>query len=82
MAAPDGFTEFVLARHAALPWPHKSDDIWRRTDVSLLDPARGFSPARPSLLQGIPLTESQFASLTKPLGQEQLVVRANGSWLA
>ncbi len=72
----------AFARHASLPWPHKSDAIWRRTGVSLVDPSRGFSPGNPSLLQGISLTESQFASLTKPLGQEQLVVRANGSWLA
>ena len=37
----------ALRRHAELPWPHKSDDIWRRTDVSLLDPSGGFSPATP-----------------------------------
>ena len=43
------------AKHGQLPWPHPSDDIWRRTDVSLLDPAQGFSPRPPSLLQAIPL---------------------------
>ena len=71
----------ALARHAELPWPHPSDDIWRRSDVTLLDPARGFSPIRQELLQAISLTESQFANLTQPLGGEQLLVRANGSWL-
>ena len=71
-----------LATHTNLPWPHPSDDIWRRTDVALLDPARGgFSPAQPSLLQAIPLSESQFAGLTRPLGDEQLIVHANGTWL-
>ncbi len=71
----------ALARHTDLPWPHPSDDIWRRTDVSLLDPMRGFSPAQSSLLQRITLSDVQLANITKPLGNEQLVVRANGSWL-
>ncbi len=71
----------ALARHQELPWPHKSDDIWRRTDVSLLDPAKGFAPAEPGLLQQIRLTEPQAASYTQPLGGEQLLVRANGIWL-
>lgn len=70
-----------LDRHAALPWPHQSDDVWRRTDVSLLDPARGFTPATPGLLERIPLTEAQLAVLTQPLGEETLCVRANGAWL-
>ena len=72
----------ALATHTRLPWPHPSDDIWRRTDVSLLDPMRGFSPIQPDLLQTIALTEAQQAGLTQPLGNEQLLVRANGSWLA
>ena len=72
----------ALARHTALPWPHSSDDIWRRTDVSLLDPLRGgFVPTQPTLLQSIQLTEPQFAALAQPLGDEQLLVRANGAWL-
>jgi Fe-S cluster assembly protein SufD len=70
------------ARHADLAWPHPSDDIWRRTDVSLLDPSRGFSPAAPSLLQGVALTEEQLAAAAQPMGAEQLFVRANGSWVA
>ena len=71
----------ALAKHAELPWPHPSDDVWRRTDVALLDPMRGFSPVDAPLLQTIPLGESHFASLTQPLGDEQLFVRANGSWV-
>jgi len=71
----------ALAKHAKLPWPHVSDDVWRRTDVSLLDPLRGFSPSVPSLLQAIPVSETQLAGLTKPLGDEELFVRANGVWL-
>ncbi len=71
----------ALAHHVELPWPHASDDIWRRTDVSLLDPIRGFSPVQPALHEAISLTEDQFAQLTQPLGDEQLLVRANGAWL-
>ena len=68
-------------RHTQLPWPHPSDDIWRRTDVSLLDPSRGFSPSPPGLLQAVRLTEAQLAAWTQPLGDEQLIVRANGAWV-
>ena len=71
----------ALARHAELSWPHTSDDIWRRTDVSLLDPMRGFAPATPALHERLPLSEAQLAALTKPLGDEQLLVRASGAWL-
>ena len=71
----------ALARHAQLPWPHVSDDIWRRTDVSLLDPAKGFAPALPSVLTGAKLTEAQLAAFTTPLGNEHLAVRVNGQWL-
>ena len=71
----------AFARHRELPWPHPSDDIWRRLDVSLLDPSQGFAPAQPSLLQAIPLSDDQLSRFTRPLGGEQLVVRANGSWL-
>ncbi|MBI4342766.1 MAG: Fe-S cluster assembly protein SufD [Candidatus Omnitrophica bacterium] len=71
----------ALHRHAELPWPHASDDIWRRTDVSLLDPRRGFSPVRPDLLQSVRLSDAQLAALTTPLGNEQLIARANGAWV-
>jgi Fe-S cluster assembly protein SufD len=71
----------ALSRHAALPWPHASDDIWRRTDVSLLDPAKGFSPVQPSLLQSLRLPQARLDELVRPLGDEQLIVRANGTWL-
>ena len=77
-----GLRRAALAKHHELPGPHASDDIWRRTDVSLLDPMRGFAPAGPALHQTIPLTEAQVAGLTQSLGGEQLVVRANGSWLS
>ena len=70
------------AQHTTLPWPHVSDDVWRRTDISLLDPLRGFTPTPQGLLQRLPLTTTQFSSLAQPLGDEQLLVRANGSWLS
>ena len=71
----------ALATHASLPWPHSSDDIWRRTDVSLLDPLKEFSPVQPGLLESVRMTELQLGELTRPLGDEQLIVRANGAWL-
>jgi Fe-S cluster assembly protein SufD len=71
----------ALRAHGELPWPHPSDDIWRRTDVSLLDPGRGFSPADPGLLQGLKVTDAGLDMLTRPLGDESLAVRANGIWL-
>jgi Fe-S cluster assembly protein SufD len=71
----------ALSRHEALPWPHPSDDIWRRTDVSLLDPAQGFSPVQPALLQSVRLPQERLDALIRPLGNEQLIVRANGAWL-
>jgi Fe-S cluster assembly protein SufD len=69
-----------LDAHARLPWPHASDDIWRRTDVSLLDPSRGFAPAQDGLLQGVALSDAQLQALTRPLGGESLFVRVNGAW--
>ena len=84
LSEPAWLTELrrkAWAAHANLPWPHPSDDIWRRTDVSLLNPLKEFSPATPSLLQSVRLTEPQLRDLTQPLGDEQLVVRANGQWL-
>jgi Fe-S cluster assembly protein SufD len=71
----------ALARHRELPWPHPSDDIWRRTDVSLLDPMREFALAEPPLTQGLPLSDGQLKELAQPLGEESLLVRINGSWL-
>ena len=72
----------ALATHQALPWPHPSDDVWRRTDVSLLDPLQGFAPTVPGLLESLALTDAQLADFTQPLGGEQLLVRANGTWLS
>lgn len=71
----------ALTRHTDLPWPHPSDDVWRRTDVSLLDPMSGFSPAHPHLLQRVRLSDAQYAAFTQPLGHEDLLVRADGSWV-
>ena len=81
---PSWITELrrkALTLHGQLPWPHPSDDIWRRTDASLLDPSKGFSPTQPSLLPSVQLTQEQITLLTQPLGDEQLVVRINGHWL-
>ncbi|PIQ83168.1 MAG: Fe-S cluster assembly protein SufD [Candidatus Omnitrophica bacterium CG11_big_fil_rev_8_21_14_0_20_63_9] len=69
------------ARHAKLPWPHPSDDIWRRTDVTLLDPSKGFAPTQPSLLQSVKVSDAQLTQYMQPLGDERLIVRANGAWL-
>jgi len=72
----------ALAKHQSLPWPHSSDDIWRRTDVSLLDPSRGFTLGAQDLLQSLRMEDAQLAAWTQPLGGEHLIVRANGSWLS
>lgn len=71
----------AFERYQQLPWPHASDDIWRRTDVSLLDPMRGFTLGASGLLQQIPLTQMQADSLIQPLGHELFFIRANGAWL-
>lgn len=75
------FRRAALAKHQQLPWPHPSDDVWRRIDASLLDPSQGFSPPVPSVLQSIPLTDPQTARWLQPLGDEYLAVRANGVWV-
>jgi Fe-S cluster assembly protein SufD len=73
----------ALARYIELPWPHKSDDVWRRTDVSQLDFQRtSCAFDSPSLLQSLRMSESQLQAFTQPLGHEALAVRANGSWVA
>ncbi len=76
-----GLRRAALTKHAALPWPHKSDDVWRRTNVSLLDPMRDFAPVSTELLHGVSLSESAYADLITPLGGEQLLVRVNGTRL-
>ncbi|HEX9780739.1 MAG TPA: Fe-S cluster assembly protein SufD [bacterium] len=72
-----------LERHAALPWPHPSDEFWRRTDLALLDPARaGFAPvSNGDLDRRIPIDEACMKSLIEPLGGERLIVRAGGDWV-
>ncbi len=70
----------ALKRHGELPWPHSGDEIWRRTDVKLLDPMQGFTLAEEtSLLQAISVSDHQLASALKPLASEHLVVWADGS---
>ena len=71
----------ALSRHADLPWPHVSDDVWRRTDSSLLDPSKGFSPTAPELLQPLAVPADQLPSLIQPLGDEELLVRVHGTWV-
>lgn len=69
-------------RHGQLPWPHPSDEIWRRTDVSCFDPSRpAVIPEAPPLLQAVSLKDAQTASLVQPLGSESLLVWADGSWV-
>ena len=73
----------AFKQHGELPWPHPSDEIWRRTDVTLLDPMQGFALAdRPGLLQSFRLSDAQAAQFTRPMGDEHLLVRANGTWLS
>lgn len=76
-----GLRHEAWAAHTTLPWPHASDDVWRRTDVALLDPLRGFEPTQPSLLSRLSLTEAELVQFARPLGNEQLAVRVNGTWL-
>ena len=71
----------ALATHTALPWPHPSDDIWRRTDVSWLNPTAGFSPLPLSALNGLLTHASRLRPFLQPLGDEHLIIRANGQWL-
>jgi len=69
-------------RHAQLPWPHPSDEIWRRTDVSVFDPSRpSVVPDAPALLQSVDLRDSTTASLIEPSGSESLLVWADGAWV-
>ena len=73
----------ALKQFEALPWPHPSDDIWRRTDVSLLDPSCGFAISDgPGALQSLPLTDAQLAQFTQPLADEWLAVRADGETIS
>jgi len=70
----------ALKQHSALPWPHQSDEIWRRTDVKWLDPMQGFSLTDwPGVLQGLRLSEAQVAQFIRPLADEHLIVRADGT---
>lgn len=71
----------ALATHQQLPWPHSSDEIWRRTDVKLLDPQQGFQMATPDGPSRIDLDSRELKAFVQPLGDESLWVRANGSWL-
>jgi len=72
----------ALHRHRALPWPHPSDEIWRRTDIKLLDPMQGFSSTPPSeLFQSVHLDDARMSHVLAPIGDETLMVRANGSWI-
>lgn len=70
-------------RHAQLSWPHKSDEIWRRTDVSVFDPARqqGLGVAA-DVLHGVKVSDGQLAGLTQPLGSEFLSARLDGAWIS
>ena len=74
----------ALKRHGELAWPHPSDEVWRRTDVTQLDPTRGgFALAEdPGLLASLRLTDAQLARCVQPLGEEHLNVRADGAWVS
>ena len=73
----------ALAQHAQLPWPHPSNEIWSRTDVTWLDPMRGFSlAADPGLLRSVRLGNGQLQSFIQALADEYLLVRADGAWVS
>lgn len=78
---PSWMTELrrhALATYAQLPWPHPSDDIWRRTDTSLLNPPEGFSPVPPTAGNEAAWRSSDLAAFLQPLGGERLLLRVNG----
>lgn len=80
---PSWMTELrqaALTRHGELPWPHPSDDVWRRTDYKLLDPADDFTLVEPESWAKISPAPAPLEWLTKQLGNEHLIVRVNGSW--
>ena len=75
--------EEAWAQHEQLPWPTSSDEIWRRTNVSLINPHEGFTLANgPGLLQRVSLREEQLAAATQPLADERVLVHADGSWVS
>jgi len=81
---PSWMTELrrrALAAYTQLPWPHPSDDIWRRTDVSLLNPTAGFSPVPPSASKDGAQLPSNLSAFLRPLGDERLLMRVNGRWV-
>ncbi|MBI3324926.1 MAG: Fe-S cluster assembly protein SufD [Candidatus Omnitrophica bacterium] len=72
-----------LRRHAELPWPNPSDEIWRRTDVSVFDPARPLAlPSGNGLFQGVRVSEEIASRLTEPIAGEHLAARVDGQWVA
>ena len=72
----------ALKRHAELPWPQPSDEVWRRTSLSPFQPSGPLSlPAPPSLLQSVTLDAQTLARLLQPLGAEWLVVRVDGAFM-
>jgi Fe-S cluster assembly protein SufD len=73
----------ALALHEQLPWPSSSDDIWRRTDAALLNPRNGFAPAEANgMLKRLPLSDEQAATLIQPMGDETVLVHADGEWIS
>ncbi|MBI3320564.1 MAG: Fe-S cluster assembly protein SufD [Candidatus Omnitrophica bacterium] len=72
----------AFQRHGELPWPHPSDEIWRRTDASLFDPLHGFALGEDQgVLSRIALSDAQYARDAAPMAGEDLLLRADGSWV-
>ena len=70
-------------RHAQLPWPSPSDEIWRRTDMSVFDPSRPSAIGlEASLTQGVKVSDRQLADLLHPAEGEAFSARLDGTWLA
>ena len=70
-------------QHAKLAWPHASDEIWRRTDLSAFRPERpGASNDLDALLTIKPADAARVQPLIAPLGSESLLARVDGAWAA
>jgi len=71
----------ALAEHGRLPWPGPSDEVWRRTDIRLLDPMQGYGLAEPALLQSARLNDRQLKQLIGSTDGEPPLVRVDGAWI-
>ncbi|MBI2884823.1 MAG: Fe-S cluster assembly protein SufD [Candidatus Omnitrophica bacterium] len=74
-----GLRHAAFEQHGRLPWPDAGDEVWRRTDIAQLDPMRGYGPMPADASDA---HDARLAPWLTPLGDEALLVRANGAWVA